>query len=239
MRTFTWVHLDPALYAPCGTMQAAGYSYNWYKNTLCLDEIEKGRQTGENPYKLIDSAALASPPGAKGLLYLPYLLGERSPRWNHDARGAFIGLSITTGKGDISRAVLEGVAFNLKIILQILERGAVDGKIDEVIMIGGGAKGSVWLQILSDIWQKPLVVPAYTEEATSLGAAVCGGIGIGAFKDFSVINKFNAPVKRINPNKDSAAQYEKLFPLFNKAYDALVDTFKELAEYNRSNEVKP
>jgi xylulokinase len=234
MRTFTWVHLDPALYTPCGTMQAAGYSYNWYKNTLCLDEIEKGRQTGENPYKLIDISALASPPGANGLLYLPYLLGERSPRWNHDARGAFIGLSVTTSKGDISRAILEGVAFNLKIILEILERGAGSGKIDEITMIGGGAKGNVWLQILSDIWQKPLAVPAYTEEATSLGAAVCGGIGIGAFKDFSVIRKFNAPVKQINPNKDCAARYEKLFPLFNKAYDALVDTFKELAEYNRS-----
>jgi ribulose kinase len=126
-------------------MQAAGYSYNWYRNTLCLDEIAKGKERGENPYKLIDSAALASPPGAGGLLYLPYLLGERSPRWNHDARGAFVGLSVSTGKGDISRAVLEGVGFNLKIILDILERGAAAGGISEVIMIGGGAKGAVWL----------------------------------------------------------------------------------------------
>jgi len=233
MRTFTWVHLDPALYTPCGTMQAAGYSYNWYKNALCQEEIAKGRQSGENPYKLIDGAVLSSPPGANGLLYLSYLLGERSPRWNHDARGAFVGLSITTGKGDISRAVLEGVGFNLKIILEILEKGIVAGKIDEIITIGGGAKGDVWLQILSDIWQKPLAVPAYTEEATSLGAAVCGGVGIGAFTDFSVIHKFNAPVKRITPNKDCAARYEKIFPLFNKAYDALVDTFRELVEFNR------
>jgi xylulokinase len=92
----------------------------------------------------------------------------------------------------------------------------------------------VWLQILSDIWQKPLAVPVYTEEATSLGAAICGGIGIGAFTDFSVIHKFNAPIKRISPNRDYAARYEKLFPLFNKAYEALVDTFRELAEYNRN-----
>jgi xylulokinase len=232
-RTFTFVHLDPSLYTPSGTMQAAGYSYNWYKNALCLDEIDKARKSGENPYKIIDSAVLASPPGANGLLYLPYLLGERSPHWNHDARGAFVGLSITTGKGDISRAILEGVGFNLKIILQILEKGVGFGKIDEVIMIGGGAKGDVWLQILADIWQKPLAVPAYTEEATSLGAAICGGVGIGAFADFSVIHKINAPVKRINPNKDCAVCYEKLFPLFNKAYNALVDTFRGLAEYNR------
>jgi len=233
-RTFTFVHLDPELYTPCGSMQAAGYSYNWYKNTLCQEEIALGQQSGEDPYKFIESAALASPPGANGLLYLPYLLGERSPHWNHDARGAFIGLSITSGKDDLSRAVLEGVAFNLRIILEILEKGATTGKIDEIIMIGGGAKGNVWLQILSDIWQKPLAIPTFTEEATSLGAAVCGGIGIGAFKDFSVIHKFNSPIKRINPNRDYANKYDKLFPIFNKAYDALVDTFRGLAEFNRN-----
>ena len=234
-RTFTWVHLDPALYTPCGTMQAAGYSYNWYKNTLCLDEIAAGKERRENPYQLIDSAALASPPGAGGLLYLPYLLGERSPRWNHDARGAFLGLSVTTGKGDMSRAVLEGVGFNLKIILDILEQGAAAGGISEVIMIGGGAKGAVWLQILADIWQKPLAVPAYTEEATSLGAAVCGGVGIGAFRDFSVIRDFNAPVRRIEPSRNLAPVYAKLFPLFNQAYEGLLETFRGLAEFRGSS----
>jgi xylulokinase len=231
MRTFTWVHLDPALYTPCGTMQAAGYSYNWYKNTLCGGEIAEATRGGENPYRLIDAGALKSPPGAEGLLYLPYLLGERSPHWNHEARGAFIGLSITTSKGDISRAVLEGVGFNLKIILEILE-GYGDGT-DRIIMIGGGAKGTVWLQILADIWQKPLMVPAYTEEATSLGAAVCGGVGIGAFRDFSVIRQFNGPVKTISPRRDLAPVYEELFGIFNQAYDSMTGVYHQLAEFER------
>ena len=129
--------------------------------------------------------------------------------------------------------VLEGVAFNLKIILQSLEQGTKAG-IEQITMIGGGAKGAVWLQILADIWQKPLAVPAYTEEATSLGAAVCGGVGIGAFKDFSVIHEFNGPVKKITPDKNLAPLYGELFPLFNKAYDALVDTFRGLVEFNRA-----
>jgi len=233
-RTFTWVHLDPALYTPCGTMQAAGYSYNWYKNTLCGAEIAEAAKNNESPYRLIDEGVSGSPPGAGGLLYLPYLLGERSPRWNREARGAFVGLSITTGKGEISRSVLEGVGFNLKIILDILEKGAAakDG-IGKVIMIGGGAKGAAWLQILADIWQKPLAVPAYTEEATSLGAAVCGGVGIGAFKDFSVIHQFNAPVKTIVPNAAAAPLYEELFGIFNKTYDSLADTYHRLAEFKR------
>ena len=232
MRTFNWVHLDPSLYTPCGTMQAAGYSYNWYKNTLCYEEIAMGQQSGESPYKFIDSGILSSAPGANGLIYQPYLLGERSPRWDHDARGALIGLSVSTAKGDISRAILEGVAFNLKIILNILEQGAATG-INNIVLIGGGAKGDVWLQILSDVWQKTLTVPVLREEATSLGAAVCGGIGIGAFKDYTIINKFNRTEKTIEPNPALAERYEMLFSIFDESYNNLKNTYKRLAEYRR------
>jgi len=230
MRTFTWVHLDPALYTPCGTMQAAGYSYNWYKNTLCQDEIKMANSMGKSAYNLLDDGVLKSPPGAGGLFFLPYLLGERSPRWDHDARGALIGLSVSSGKGDISRAILEGVAFNLKIILDILEKG---GGIEEIILIGGGAKGEVWMQILSDIWQKPLAVPVFREEATSIGAAICGGIGVGAFRDYGVIKAFNRIKKIIKPNPALAEQYGVLFKIFDKSYGNLKDIHKELMEYNR------
>jgi xylulokinase len=233
MRTFTWVHLDPKLYTPCGTMQAAAYSYNWYKNTLCGGEIAEAENRRINPYKLIDEGAAASPAGSGGLLYLPYLLGERSPRWNHSARGAFVGLSVTTGKGDVSRSVLEGVGFNLKVILDIVEKGAPGGNIDEMIVIGGGAKGKAWLRILSDIWQKRLVVPKYTEEATSLGAAVCGGVGIGAFRDFSVIRRFNPLLDTIEPNPALGPRYNDLYSLFNQAYEALTGIYGDLAEFNR------
>ena len=232
MRTFNWVHLDPDLYTPCGTMQAAGYSYNWYKNTLCREEMDKAQKNGENPYNLINAGVAASTPGANGLIYLPYLLGERSPRWDHDARGAFIGLSVSSRKDDISRAVLEGVAFNLKIILGILEQG-VAGGINEIILIGGGAKGDVWLQILSDIWQKTLSVPVLREEATSLGAAVCGGIGVGAFKNYEVISRFNKIEKVITPNAVLADRYNALFSIFDKSYENLKTVYKELAEYRR------
>jgi xylulokinase len=232
MRTFTWVHLDPELYTPCGTMQAAGYSYNWYRNTLCQDEMSQAKQRGINPYKLIDQEISQSIPGSGGMVYLPYLLGERSPRWDHDARAALIGLSINSAKSDISRAILEGVAFNLKIILDILEKG-VSGGIDKVILIGGGAKGDVWLQILSDIWQKPLVIPIFREEATSLGAAVCCGIGIGVFKDYQVINKINKIEKTIMPNTALAEQYNALFSIFDASYESLKGIYKELADYRR------
>lgn len=226
MRTFNWVHLDPTLYTPCGTMQAAGYSYSWFRDALCAEEVSQGKAEGISPYELINARAEASLPGAGGLLYLPYLLGERSPRWNLDARGAFVGLSITTDKGDLARAVLEGVGMNLKVILDIMDAAR---PMAAIRLIGGGAKGVLWRQILADIWQKPLALPAHPEEATSMGAAVCGGVGIGAFADFSVMKRFNAAREIVMPNPANAALYEKLFAAFEGAYAGLTGTFGALA----------
>lgn len=228
MRTFNWVHLNPDLYTPCGTMQAAGYSYSWYRNTLCSFERKTAEAAGISAYDLINEGVIASKPGAGGLIYLPYLLGERSPRWNPDARGSFIGLSVTTTKGDISRAVLEGVGYNLKVILDILQK---QQQIDALILIGGGAKGKVWLQILADIWQKRILVPKYLEEATSMGAAICAGVGIGMYDDFLVAEKLNREEYAIEPNPENAEVYEKLYEIFNESYEALTGVYSKLADY--------
>jgi len=227
MRTFNWVHLDSKLYTPCGTMQTAGYALSWLKNTLCESEILEANSKGVSPYQIIDEKILCSPAGANGLLFLPYMLGERSPRWNPNARGTLLGLSITSTKEDILRSVLEGIGYNLKVILDIFDQKI---SVDEIVMIGGGTKGDVWLQILSDIWQKKLLVPEYLEEATSMGAAICGGVGIGAFKNFDVINQFNQIKRIIQPRRENKAVYEKLYNAFNEAYYGLECTFEILAE---------
>ena len=228
MRTFNWIHLDKDLYTPCGTMQAAGYSYSWYRNTLCGEERAEAAEMGVSAYDRINEGVMESRPGAGGVLYLPYLLGERSPRWNPDARGSLIGLSVTTTKGDISRAILEGVGYNLKIILDVLQK---QSRIDELILIGGGAKGRVWLQILADIWQKRILVPAYLEEATSMGAAICAGVGIGLYPDFTVAERLNRTEYVIEPNGENRDTYELLYRIFNQSYDALTDVYSELAKY--------
>ena len=235
MRTFNWVHLDPELYTPCGTMQAAGYSYSWYRNTLCGEERKAAQAEGISAYEMINREAAKSRPGAGGLLYLPYLLGERSPRWNPDARGSLIGLSVTTSKGDISRAILEGVGYNLKVILDILQKKQ---NIEELILIGGGAKGKLWLQILADIWQKRIAVPQYLEEATSMGAAVCAGVGVGMYPDFSVMEKLNRTEYVIEPNPENSAVYEKMYDIFNASYEALVHVYGSLADYRRTEETE-
>ena len=225
-RTFNWVHLDPELYTPCGTMQAAGVSLQWFKNTFCQEESRLAAEQGVSPYQLIDQMVAQSVPGANGLLYLPYLLGERSPRWNPAASGVLLGLRTGSSKGDCARAVLEGVGYNLRVILDIFRQTRPIG---EITVIGGGAKGKVWLQILADIFQMPLQLPRYLEEATSMGAAVCGGIGAGIFDSFDVIDRFNPTEEMLYPREEYAARYEKLYQLFNQAYDCLLETYTGLA----------
>lgn len=217
MRTFNWVHLDPDLYTPCGTMQAAGYSYRWWKNGFCPEETEPNQV----------------PPGSNGLLFLPYLLGERAPLWDTEVRGSFIGLSVTSDRAAMTRAILEGVGFNLKHILNILSEKQ---PINDILLIGGGAKSTLWPQILADIWQRKLLLPAHPEEATSIGAAVCGGFGIGAFKDFGVVEQFNRITREVVPNQNHMEAYDQLYPIFLDAYERLKPISSQLAQYRKEAE---
>jgi xylulokinase len=167
-------------------------------------------------------------PGAGGLLFLPYLLGERSPYWNPSARGAFVGLSVTHGRPEITRAVLEGVAFNLKIILDaFLEQGA---QIGEMRLIGGGARGPAWRQILADIFGLPLLRPALLSEATALGAAIAGGVGVGLYPDYSIAHRFVQVEPAEQPDPATREHYAALYDLFQEAYTRLEPLFSALAE---------
>lgn len=228
MRTFTWVHMLPGMYSPTGTMQAGGGSYQWLRDTLCPQEKETARLLDLNPYELMNLEAEKSLPGARGLLFLPYLLGERSPRWNPKARGAYLGLTMQHTRADIIRATLEGVALNMRVILEAFQvQGA---QIDSMRMIGGGAKGRLWRQILADIYNLPVLRPTLLEEATSLGAAVAGGIGVGLFKDFSIAETLTPILDTLEPDSALQPLYERLYRLFNQAYEALLPLYDGLAE---------
>jgi len=206
-RIFNWVHLDPALYTPCGTMQAAGVSAQWFADTLA-----GGAHIGG-----LDELVADSPPGANGLIYLPYLLGERSPRWDIEARGAFVGLSATTRREDMARAVAEGVGLNLRIIIDCLGISPDAA----ITMIGGGAESDVWMGVLADIWDRGVVLPEYLSEATSLGAALAGGIGVGIFDGFGDIIKMNPPRRELAPRTGRSVLYDGLMRAFDAAYEGL------------------
>jgi xylulokinase len=218
MRTFVWAHAVPGYVHPCGTMQTAGGAYAWLKNVVCSLEKAAAGELGMNPYELINAQIEKSPPGANGLVFLPYLLGERTPRWNPDAKGAFLGLTLEHTRADLLRSVMEGITLNLSIILDILRTRVPIG---EIRVIGGGAKGAVWRRIMADVYQAEILKPDYLEEATSMGAAVIGGVGCGAFKGFEAAERFIRITDRVKPDASRAAVYRDAKALFNESYAAL------------------
>ncbi|MEG0382543.1 MAG: xylulokinase, partial [Christensenella sp.] len=227
MRTFNWAHAVPGMVIPCGTMQAAGNSYGWMKKELCKEETERAKREGVSAYDLINAQIAGASVGSNGLYYLPYLIGERSPRWNPNAKGAFIGLTMEHTHADMLRSVVEGVGMNLKIILDTM-RAHIE--IKSIIAIGGLAKSEVCTQIFTDVFGVDMLPLNHLEEATSIGAAVCAGVGVGALKSFDEVDKFVHPVGKFTPNAENHAIYEKMSGIFDRSYSALVDVFEEMAE---------
>ncbi len=226
-RTFTFGHVIPDMFMPTGTMQAAGASYQWTRDQLSLFEKETAERLGISPYELINLEIAQVTPGADGLFFLPYLLGERSPRWNPHARGAFIGLTIRHSRAHMYRAVLEGVTMNLREILDAFRAQGTD--IDAMRLIGGGASGRVWNQIMADIYGMPVQRLAILEEATSMGAALVGGVGVGLYPSFDMIHQMNAVAATIMPDQPAKATYERMMPVFNRLYEALEPVYDDIA----------
>jgi xylulokinase len=219
-RTYTLAHLIPGYYFPLGTMQAAGGSYGWLERLLHPEANAKSLKT-------MDTEAASVPPGARGLLFLPYLMGERSPYWNPLARGALVGLAMPHGQAECARAVLEGVALNLRLILEALQ--ALEVQPNRLLLIGGGARSAVWRQILADVLDLPVWLPALTTEATALGAVVAGGVGVGLFEDFNVVDRLVSPREAEHPEPVRHQQYAVLLDLFRQTYQALDPIFAKLA----------
>jgi len=228
-RTFTFGHVAPGMVMPTGTMQAAGASYQWTRDQLAPVEVQAAQIAGLNPYEIMNLKAGSSPVGAKGLIFLPYLLGERSPRWNPLARGAFIGLTIRHTRADMIRAVLEGVTMNLRVILDAFR--AQGAQIEAMRLIGGGAQGRFWPQIMANVYGLPVQRLAILEEATSMGAAVTGGVGIGMYPDFSMSEQMNPIVETIEPEPAAQAIYEQIHPIFEACYQALKPVYELMSSF--------
>ena len=229
LRTYNWAHLVPGKYSPNGTMQAAGNSYQFVRKTLCRDLERLAEEQGGGSYPRMNREIEASPVGANGLLYLPYILGERSPRWNSEARGAFIGLKMEHERGDMLRACVEGIMMNLCIILDVFRK---EINISSINVIGGMAKGDAILHILADVYGVQANRLNWLDEATSMGAAVAAGVGAGVLEDFTAIDRFIKVDETVKPNFENNKKYGELKKLFDESYFALLDTYKHLAQWH-------
>ncbi|WP_454114069.1 xylulokinase [Microbacterium maritypicum] len=214
MRTFTFDNVVPGSFVPTATMQAGGASVKWIAEALSPDPAhpETSRLTAEASVNV----------DTDDLYFLPYLLGERSPMWDPDARGAFLGLARHHGRAHLVRAVLEGTAFNLLSCIQAFrESGAV---IDRIDAVGGGAQSDVYLSVLADVWGVPVRRRTIVEEANSLGAAVTAAVGLG-LTDFSAARALSEVTAEFTPDAGRHAVYTERHARFVNAYTALAPWF--------------
>jgi xylulokinase len=221
MRSMTFNHVIPGRYVPTATMQAGGASLEWVVDTLVPDHDQPDRFA-----RLLDEAADV-PASADGLYFLPHLLGERSPYWNPAARAVFAGLARHHGPAHLTRAVLEGVAFNLCTGLRAITENGI--AISAVDAIGGAANSALFLQVLADVWGVPVTRRNLVDEATAVGAAVVAGVGVGVFADFDVAGRFSAELSTYHPDDDRHGRYATAYAQFMDAYRRLEPWFDQHA----------
>ncbi len=202
-----------------GCQLSSGGSLEWFKNTLYNDS-----------YKMLDAQAAQSPVGAKNLLFLPYLTGERCPYPDPDARGVFFGLSLLTDKGDMARAVMEGVTFGLRDIYELIKNAAPTLKPTEVISSGGASKSAVWRQIQADIFGLPVKTQKGAAEGGAYGAAVVAGVGAGVWRSIEHAAELLQDDTLTMPIPENVAAYDRLYKTYRGLYADLKSRFKEMAE---------
>jgi len=207
-----------------GCTLAAGGSLEWFKEVLAGSEEAIARWYGKSVFDILSEEAQLAPPGSGGVFFLPYLAGERAPHTDPNARGVFIGLSLKTRKNDIIRSVLEGVAYSLRSLGDMLKEKS-GTKYAEVYISGGGAASYVWRQIFADIFGTKVKVLKYGEKGGSLGAALLAGVGIKFWKRFEDAVESLQVIYENDYNPENYKKYEKLFRVYEKLYPILKPAF--------------
>ena len=227
-RVHTFCCAVPGAWHIMGVTQAAGLSLRWYRDNFCADEIAEAANRGCDPYDVMTEEAAQIPVGADRLLYLPYLMGERTPHLDPSARGAFIGLSAMHTKPHMIRAVLEGVTYSLRDCVEIIDgMGALPS---EMQICGGGGKSAFWRQMLADAFDMP-VIRAENDEGPALGAAILAMVGAGLYP--SVEEACDAIIRerdRTVPDEARAADYRKYYNIYTNIYGGLKETCAKLAD---------
>ncbi len=214
--TLTYSHVVPGLWYTITATNAAAICQRWFRDNCCAP--------GTN-YQEINDLASKSPLGSNGVFFHPYLMGERSPYWDPYLRGGFTGLSMSSGRADMSRALLEGVAFSLRDCYRTIEKTGL--RTHEFILIGGGAKSKLWSQIICDVFNANVKCPTICD--ASFGSALLAGVGIGVFKDeVSAVRQCLKFERSYAPDSGNAELYAKQFGNYRKIHDVLSDVYTNM-----------
>lgn len=227
-RVHTFCCAVPNCWHVMGVTQAAGLSLKWFKDNFCYDLVLEAKEKGKSVYQLIDEEAEKSGLGANKLIYLPYLMGERTPHLDSDCRGVFFGLTAMHEKKDLLRAILEGVSFSLKDCQDILIEMGID--LETMMACGGGGTSKLWRQIIADMFNVE-VKTITSDEGPALGVAILAGVGSGLFNSVEeACEKYIKEKTATEPNKDNNEKYNKLHKIYKKLYTSLKDDYKTLAD---------
>ena len=226
-RVHTFCCAVPGAWHVMGVTQGAGLSLKWFRDNFCQAEKDTAAGMGVDPYVLMDQEAEQSPIGCNRLLYLPYLMGERTPHLDPDCRGVFFGLSAIHTKRDLLRAVMEGVTYSQRDSVEILRGMGVE--LREMLACGGGGTSPLWRQRLADTYNGP-VKTVKSKEGPALGVAILAGVGVGLYP--SVQEACQAMIQ-LNPAQEpipeNVPQYEAFYQVYKSLYPALKENYKLLA----------
>lgn len=210
-------HAVPNSYYMMGVMLSAGMSFKWMKEEMFNDDLD---------FEQLNKEAAAVEAGSEDLIFLPYLYGERTPHADADARGVFFGISGKHKRGHFIRSVMEGVSFGLRDSLELIKARGVE--IDEIRLIGGGAKSELWQQITADIFGETISL-INVEQGPAFGAAIIAGVGAGVFSDFeSIVEDLVDVVKTVEPIAENVEKYNHNYEIYQNLYGDLKDRFKDL-----------
>jgi xylulokinase len=215
-------HAVPNQWEVEGLSNAAASSLRWFRDVIGTQEKELAEKTGTDAYVLLDQLASESTPGSHGVLYMPYLATAGTPRWNPNARSAFIGMSLAHNRADMTRAVMEGVVLEIR---DMIEGWNNQGMEAEILRLGGGAaKSKLWNQIQADVYGRPVQL-LRESDTTVLGAALLGGVGAGVFSSIEEgVNNMVHVTGELEPDMTSHYIYEEMYQAYCAAYKGLSES---------------
>lgn len=217
-------HVVPGRWLLQGGTTGGGGVMRWLQREFADYEREEGKRSGKSSLELFNEAAGKVPAGCDGMVFLPYMAGERSPIWNPNAKGVYYGLDFSKTKGHFIRSAMEGVAFSLRHNLETAKEAGADVQV--LKSMGGSANSLLWTQIKSDVTGKPVTVPS-SDTATTLGAAILAGVGVGMYRDFEEAVSLTVQDKRFHePEEKHREVYERAYQKYLKIYENLKELMR-------------
>ncbi|MFD2514962.1 gluconokinase [Pontibacter locisalis] len=229
-RIFSYI-LTPDKFVLGGAVNNGGIVLQWFRDNFYGSETEAARKKDEDIFSLLNAEAASIPPGADGLLFMPYLLGERSPIWNASARACFFGIHFTHTRGHFLRALMEGIIFGLYSVGNALEQTM--GPVKAIYANGGFSRSDLWVQMLSDVFNVKVHL-TNTTEASALGAALLGMHTLGMMEKLEDAGKLITVQRTFTPDPSAHEKYRKSYALFEKLYPNLRENLDDIQHLSGS-----